>query len=412
MRLARLPATCLALAFILFGIGDVLGFVTHDPQTAGGWGGGGPAALAAFSIALLTFAVVGALIASRHPRNAVGWILLAIGCSWALDSTFEGYAVYGLKTHPGSLPAAAYANAFDDWLWVVSIGLMGTLLLQLFPDGRTLGRRWRPLAWISAAAIAVTAASAMFSPGRMSDSAVPAAANPLGISALAGVLTPIRSALTVVILCIPLSAAALLVRYHRSHGAERLQLKWLVSAAAAIVAFYIVVVTLSGAPAGQVPLWLLVLQDAAVFSFCLIPLAIGAAVLRYHLYDIDVIVRRTVVYSALIAVLAGLYVAAVSALGFVGRELTGQSGAAAVTISTLLVAVSFQPLRRRIQAAVDHRFYRGRYDAQVAVATFSGRLRSEIDLESLTDELLHLVDETLQPSQTTLWLRPAERAQR
>ena len=104
--------------------------------------------------------------------------------------------------------------------------------------------------------------------------------------------------------------------------------------------------------------------------------------------------------------------AAVSALGFVGRELTGQSGAAAVTISTLLVAVSFQPLRRRIQAAVDHRFYRGRYDAQVAVATFSSRLRSEIDLESLTGELLHLVDETLQPSQTTLWLRPAERAQR
>jgi hypothetical protein len=150
-----------------------------------------------------------------------------------------------------------------------------------------------------------------------------------------------------------------------------------------------------------VPLWLPVLQDATVFSFCLIPLAIGAAVLRYHLYDIDVLVRRTVVYSALVAV-----------LGFAGRELTGQSGAVAVTISTLLVAVSFQPLRGRIQSAVDHRFYRGRYDAQVAVATFSGRLRSEIDLESLTGELLQLVDETLQPSQTTLWLRPAERAQR
>jgi hypothetical protein len=410
VRLARLPAICLALAFILFGIGDVLGWITHDPQNAGGWGGGGPAALVAFSITLLTFAVVGALIASRHPRNAVGWILVGIGFSWALDSTLEGYAVYGLKTHPGSLPAAAYANAFDDWLWVVSIGLMGTLLLQLFPDGRTLGRRWRPLLWISAAAIAVTAASEMFSPGRMSDSAVPAAANPLGVPALGGVLTLTQNALSIVILCIPCSAAVLLVRYRRSRGAERLQLKWLVSAAAAIVAFYLVVVTLSGAPVGQVPLWLLVLQDAVVFSFCLIPLAIGAAVLRYRLYDIDVIVRRTVVYAALVAVLAGLYVAAVSALGFAGRELTGQSGA--VTISTLLVAVSFQPLRRRIQSAVDHRFYRGRYDAQVAVATFSGRLRSEIDLESLTGELLHLVDETLQPSQTTLWLRPAEPAQR
>ena len=412
MRLARLPTISLVLACILFGIGDVLGFVTHDPQNAGGWGGGGPAALVAFSIALLTFSAVGALIASRHPRNAVGWILIGIGFSWALDSAFEGYAMYGLKTHPGSLPAAAYANAFDDWLWVVSIGLMGTLLLQLFPDGRSLGRRWRPLTWISAAAIAVTAASEMFSPDRMSDSVVPAAANPLGVSALGGVLPLTQNALSIVILCIPCSAAVLLVRYRRSHGAERLQLKWLVSATAAIVAFYMVVVTLSGAPAGQVPLWLLVLQDAAVFSFCLIPLAIGAAVLRYRLYEIDVIVRRTVVYSVLVAVLAGLYVAAVSALGFVGRELTGQSGAVAVTISTLLVAVSFQPLRGRIQSAVDHRFYRGRYDAQVAVATFSGRLRSEIDLESLTGELLELVDQTLQPSRTTLWLRPAERPQR
>ncbi|HEY2789438.1 MAG TPA: hypothetical protein VGI72_08275 [Gaiellales bacterium] len=412
MRLARLPTIFLALAIILFGIGDALGFVTHDPQNAGGWGGGGPAALVAFSIALFTFAAIGALIASRHPRNAVGWILIGIGLSWALDSALEGYAVYGLKTHPGSLPAAAYANAFDDWMWVVSIGLMGTLLLQLFPDGRTLGRRWRPLAWISAAAIAITAASEMFSPGRMSDSVVPAAANPLGVSALGGVLPLTQNALAVVLLCIPCSAAALLVRYRRSRGAERLQLKWLVSAAAAIVAFYMVVVTLSGAPTGKVPLWLLVLQDAAVFCFCLIPLAIGAAVLRYRLYDIDVIVRRTVVYSALIAVLAGLYVTAVSVLGFLGREVTGQSGALAVTISTLLVAVSFQPLRGRIQSAVDHRFYRRRYDAQMAVATFSGRLRSEIDLESLTGELLDLVDQTLQPSRTTLWLRPAERPQR
>ena len=192
MRLARLPATASPWRSSCSASATCWASSRTTLRTAGGWGGGGPAALAAFSIALLTFAVVGALIASRHPRNAVGWILLAIGCSWALDSTFEGYAVYGLKTHPGSLPAAAYANAFDDWLWVVSIGLMGTLLLQLFPDGRTLGRRWRPLAWISAAAIAVTAASAMFSPGRMSDSAVPAAANPLGISALAGVLTPMR----------------------------------------------------------------------------------------------------------------------------------------------------------------------------------------------------------------------------
>jgi hypothetical protein len=256
---------------------------------------------------------------------------------------------------------------------------MGTLLLQLFPDGRPLGPRWRPLAWVSGAAVVVTALSKMFSPGAMSDSAVPATANPLGVSALGGVLSLTQNALAVLILCLPLSAAALPVRYRRSHGVSRLQLK-LVSAA------------------------------AAVYCFCLIPLAIGAAVLRYRLYDIDMIVRRTVVYAALVAVLAVVYVAAVSALGWIGREVTGQSGPVAVTLSTLLVAVSFQPVRGRIQSWVDQRFYRGRYDAQVAVATFSSRLRSEIDLESLTGELLHLVDETVQPSQSMLWLRPAARA--
>jgi hypothetical protein len=410
VRFARLPTTALVIVFMLFVTGDVLGWVTHDPQNAGGWGGGGPAALVGFSVALFTFALVGTLIASRHPRNSVGWILMGIGFSWALDSSLEGYAVYGLKTHPGSLPAAAYANAFDDWLWVVSVGLMGTLLLQLFPDGRLLGPRWRPPAWVSGAAVVVTALSKMFSPGAMSDSAVPATANPLGVSALGGVLSLTEHALAVLILCIPCSAAVLLVRYRRSHGVSRLQLKWLVSAAAAIVAFYVVVVTLSGAPSGQVPLWLLVLQDASVYCFSLIPLAIGAAVLRYRLYDIDMIVRRTVVYAALVAVLAVVYVAAVSALGWIGRAVTGQSGPVAVTLSTLLVAVSFQPVHARIQSWVDQRFYRGRYDAQVAVATFSGRLRSEIDLESLSGELLHLVDETLQPSQSMLWLRPAARA--
>ncbi|HEY3766619.1 MAG TPA: hypothetical protein VGL44_15765 [Gaiellales bacterium] len=412
MRVTRFPLVALATTVTLFVAGDVLGWITHDPQTAGGWGGGGPAALVAFSVALCTFGVAGALIASRHPRNSVGWLLIAIGFSWALDSALEGYAVYGLKTHPGSLPAAAYANALDDWLWVVSIGTMGTLLLQLFPDGRPLSPRWRPLAWVSGIAIAVTAASAMFSPGRMSDSAVPASPNPVGVAALGGLLSLTHNALSIAILCIPFSAVALLLRYRRSHGVERLQLKWLVSAAAAIVAFYMVVVSISGAPAGKVPLWLLVLQDAAVFAFCLIPLAIGAAVMRYRLYDIDMIVRRTVVYSALVAVLALVYVAAVSGLGWIGRTVTGQSGAVAVTVSTLLVAASFQPLRTRIQSAVDRRFYRGRYDAQVAVARFSSRLRSEVDLESLSGELIGLVDETLQPSRTTLWLRPAVRDQR
>jgi hypothetical protein len=172
---------------------------------------------------------------------------------------------------------------------------------------------------------------------------------------------------------------------------------------AAVVLLYAAVITLSGGD--NTPLWLVVLQDLAVVSFCLIPLAIGAAVLRYRLYEIDVIVRRGVVYLALTGALAVLYLAAITTLGWLGRQVTGQSGTLAVTLSTLLVAVSFQPLRRRIQATVDRRFYRRRYDAAAAAATFAGRLRSQIDLEALDSELIAVIDQTVQPRYVTLWLR-------
>lgn len=403
MKVAPVPLVFLGSTFALFVVGNVLGWVTHDPQTAGNWGGGGSVALLAVSVSLFCFSVVGCLIASRQPRNAIGWILIAIGFTWALDSTLEGYAMYGLVTHPGSWPAARWANAVDDWLWVVSVGLMGTFLFQLFPDGRLPSRRWRPLAYVSGAALLVTVASDLFLTDNLADSAVPTSGNPFAPSVLGGVPNVAGASLALLLLCIPASAAVLLIRFWRSRGVARLQMKWLVSATTAIVVFYSVIVAMSGG--SNTPVWLETAQDAAVVSFCLIPLSIGAAVLRYRLYEIDVIVRRTVVYTALVGMLAIVYLGSVSALGWVGRELTGQSGALAVTLSTLLVAVSFQPLRRRIQSAVDRRFYRRRYDAHSAAAAFSNRLRSEIDLEALTHELLGVIDETLQPSHAAVWLR-------
>jgi hypothetical protein len=397
------PLMFMVSTFVLFIAGNVLGWVTHDPQSAGDWGGGGSAALLAVSLALLCFSVMGWLIASRQPGNAIGWILIAIRFLWALDSALEGYAMYGLVTNPGSLPAARWANAIDDWLWVVSVGLMGTFLFQLFPDGRLPSRRWRPLAYLSGAALLLTVASDLFLTENLADSVVPASGNPVAPSALDGIPNIAVVSLPVLLACIPASAALLLIRYRRSSGVPRLQMKWLVSATTAIVLFYSVVVAMSGG--SDAPLWLVVAQDAAVVSFCLIPLSIGAAVLRYRLYEIDVIVRRTVVYTVLVGVLVVVYLGSVSALGWVGREVTGQSGALAVTLSTLLVAVSFQPLRRRIQNAVDRRFYRRRYDAHSAASAFSSRLRAEIDLEALTHELLGVIDETLQPSHAAVWLR-------
>ncbi len=272
-------------------------------------------------------------------------------------------------------------------------------------DGRPLSRRWCVLTWFSAGALATTVVATMFAPGVLADSAVPGVQNPFGVGAL-GALSTVRSApLTLTLACIPASAVALLVRYRRSSGTARMQLKWLVSATAAIVIVYAVVITLSTYPAGHTPLWLMVLQDATVMSFCLIPISIGAAVLRYRLYEIDVIVRRTVVYAVLVSTLAAVYLAGVTALGWIGREVTGQSGALAVTLSTLLVAASFQPLRTRIQTVVERRFYRRRYDAETAASLFSSRLRGQIDLDALNHELLGVIHDTVQPAHASLWLR-------
>jgi hypothetical protein len=212
-------------------------------------------------------------------------------------------------------------------------------------------------------------------------------------------------ALSLTLVCIPLSTVSLILRYRRSHGTARLQLKWLVSATAAVVIVYAVVITLSTYPEGKAPLWLMVLQDGTIVSFCVIPFAIGAAVLRYRLYEIDVIVRRTVVYAVLVTVLAAVYLTGVTALGWIGREATGASGTLAVTLSTLLVAASFQPLRTRIQAAVDRRFYRRRYDAERAASLFTSRLRGQVDLEALNRELLGVINDTVQPAHASLWLR-------
>ncbi len=403
VKIARLPLALLTLVFLLFAVGNVLGWVTNDPQSAGDWGGGGAPALLVISLSLFTFAVIGCLVASSQPQNPVGWILIAVGFSWALDSALEGYAVYGLTLHPGSLPGAVYADALDEWLWIVSVGLMATFLFQLFPDGRPLTPRWRWLTIISAAALVATVASNMLMPGVLSDSAVPATTNPFGVESLAGVLDVTENSLVVFLLCAPASAVALLVRFWRSRGVERLQMKWLASATAAVVAFYAVVIVISGGPGA--PTWLVVLQDATIASFCLIPLAIGAAVLRYRLYEIDVIVRRTVIYTALLGALAAIYLGGITAIGWTARSATGQSGTVAVTLSTLLVALSFQPLRHRIQSTVDRRFYRNRYDTATAVTAFEAHLRTQTDLEALQRQLLALIDDTIKPTHTTIWLK-------
>ena len=375
-----------------------------------GWSssGGSIVTEGAFVLTLLTFSVVGVMIATRRPENAIGWLLLGIGLAWSVANST--YSDYGLLLHPGSLPFAGAVAAVAGNFWVPPIGLSGTFLILLFPDGRLLTRRWRWVGWLSGIAIVVGTLSLVLKPGRMGDLGYPHTTNPLGISSLSTVITIAQAAIILIPVCMALSALSLVLRYRRSHGAERMQMKWLAAAAATVALIYAIVEPVSIALTlhSATPGWLSALQGVALFSFFLVPVAIGFAVLRYRLFEIDVIIQKTLVYTTLVAMLAALYLGGIAALGWIARAATGQSGAVAVTLSTLAVAAAFQPLRGRIQSAVDRRFYRARYDAARTLEMFNSQLRRQIDLDSLRADVLGIVGSTMHPSHASLWLRPAD----
>jgi hypothetical protein len=397
------------LIVVLYGAGVWFGWQTRSHADTSGWGLDTFAVSVGFVATTFVFPLVGVLIATRRPGNLIAWLLLGVGAVWGLDSLLSTYAVYGLDLHQGSARLAVRAASVDNFLWVIAIGLMGTFLPLYFPDGRLPGPRWRIVTWVSAATITVGSLSIALTPGPMTDSSFTSAINPFGVSALATQLSWAGVAIILLPLTILTSAASLIVRFRRSHGMARAQLKWLVAATATVAGIFAAVEMISilaGSGQAFVPTWIRLLQDLALFSFALVPLAIGVAVLRYHLYEIDVIIRKTLVYTALAATLALLYLGGISLTGWMFRSLTGQSGALAVTLSTLTVAAAFQPLRHRIQHAVDRRFYRRKYDAARTLETFNDRLREQIDLDALHTEVLTVVTDTLQPSHATLWLRP------
>ena len=398
-------------AFICAGyvVGAYFGWMTRSYQNSDSWGTGGLFPSISFMLTTFMFPVVGVLIATRRPGNAIAWILLAIGVVWGFDMAAGNYATFALEAHHGSQVVGRYAAAFDNFQWVPAIGLMGTFLLLLFPDGHLPGRRWRWVAWLAGFTIGVGSFVIFVAPGPMTDSSFPTAVNPIGITALAGVLDAARLVLILLPVAMVASAASLIVRFRRSQGAERQQLKWLVTAAGAVAGFYAIIEPLSVAVENshnQVPQWTRLLQDVALFSFCLIPISIGFAVLRYRLYDIDVIIRRTLIYTSVVAMLAALYLVTVTVLSAALQTITGQSGALAVTASTLVAVVAFRPLHRRIQRAVDRRFARIAYDAARTLEAFSGRLREQIDLDALNGEVLTIVTDTVHPTHASLWLRP------
>jgi hypothetical protein len=284
----------------------------------------------------------------------------------------------------------------SEWVWTTGGIPLLSFGLLLFPDGHLPSPRWRPVAWLAGATLAMFVFGTAFHTGPLANH--PTITNPLAIDAaepLFGVLQPLSAVcFPVVLVC---SAASIVVRFRRARGLERQQLKWL---AYAVAVFAVVVALASWEWAG----WA-VAQVASLLAFGFIPLAIGIAILRYRLYEIDRLISRTLVYGLLTALLAGVYATGVFVVGRLLDPAQGRSGLA-VAASTLAVAALFQPLRRRIQNLVDRRFNRSRYDAARTVEAFSGRLREEIDLDSLSAELLTVVDQTMQPTQASLWLRP------
>jgi hypothetical protein len=404
----RLAWTVFAVVCALYVAGMVLNVPAGDSSADTDWGAGGAVSGTAFVLSTFLFPLVGVLVAVRKPGNAVGWILLAIGATWGLDLVCSSYATYGLQVHRGSHQLAAVAAAVDGMLWVPGIGLTGVFLLLLFPDGHLLTRRWRWLAWPSAIGLLIGSVAILFDPGLMTDGSFPNTENPLGIEALSTVIKGARSALIVVPFAILGAAVSLILRYRRSRGTERLQMKWLVAAAGAVAAIYAVVMTLSAVlPSGaDTPDWLRVLQTVALISFGLIPVSIGFAVFQYRLYDIDLIIRRTLTYSCVAGILIGIYLAGVVGVSSVLRAATGESGALAVTLSTLLVVVVARPIQSRIKSGIDHRFARLAYDPARTLDAFSDQMRRKVDLDVLGSELVGTVSATVRPAHVTLWLRP------
>jgi hypothetical protein len=344
----------------------------------------------------MSFPLVGAVIATHRPGNPLGWMFLIIGLSEGLISFGYQYATYVFLTAPGAAPGGELAAWVSQSAWAPALGLLLTYVPLLFPDGRLLSRRWRLVAWLSAIPIVViTVLTAVVAwPWRG-----PALLDPNGIpqdtSAVDVVFFP---AYILMLGCGLASLAALVLRFRRARGIERQQVKWLLFACAVTVTILLVV------QPGTSNQWELGMLLALPF-FPAVPVAAGIAILRYRLYEIDRIINRTLVYGLLTAIL-GLGYAAGSLLFVLAAGAGKEPPSWLVAAATLAAAAVFRPVRGRIQAVVDRRFNRRRYHAAKTIEAFSTRLRDEIDLDTLSAELVAVVDHTMEPTQASLWLRP------
>jgi hypothetical protein len=352
---------------------------------------------ASFSIVGAASVIVGGLVASRRPENPIGWLFLVGALISSLRGLAAEYAVYGTSTNPGAVPLPRTAAGFSNAVELIGPVLLFVLVPLYFPTGRPVSPRWRIVAWLALGVLPVMVVLQVVSPGEaVSGSGI---RNPWaveGLGPLVEAFTPAWYAYYMSLIFA--SATSLVFRLWRSSGEERQQLKWFTFAAAFLPVWFMTNRPIEGA----FPLVFDVL-DALVIAA--VPVAVGIAILRYRLYDIDRIINRTLVYAAITVSLAIVYFGSVVGLQYVFRALGGGESSLAVVASTLLIAALFNPLRRRMQAFVDRRFYREKYDARRTLQGFSAVLRDETDLDRLSPELLAVVRGTMRPEHASLWLR-------
>src|SRR5215218_8278224 len=356
------------------------------------------------TLAAIAFSTVGAVIGPRTPSdNPIGWLFCAVGLLFAVTHFTAEYAIYTLLAAPGSQLAGGEAAAWlTSWLWVPQLGSV-VLVVLLFPDSRLPSRGWRWFAWLSVLLVLTGALLCALSPGPTI--ALGPINNPLGVESLPN--DAYKNVEQVMNALVFVAVVSLIIRLRRARELERQQIKWFVYATVLTICGGILTYPVSEAIGSVWLKWIGFVPF--IVGVMAIPVSMGIAVMRYRLYDIDRIINRTLVYGILSATLVALYFGGIVMLQRLFVVLTGERSTLAVVASTLLIAALFNPLRRRIQAFIDRRFYRRKYDATKTLEAFSAKLRDETDLDALSDDLVSVVRETMQPDHVSLWLGPSRR---
>lgn len=346
------------------------------------------------SLPTIAFAAVGTFVVIRRPGNRVGWLLIAVGLGFILGLVANDYPGATAQIHHSTRPLGTLAAWVASWIWpLYAVPLL--LLLLLYPTGKLPSARWKPVLWFGVASLIL--ASALGAIRRGPIGYIPMD-NPYGFVSIPD---PVAGAVRAcAIAAMAAGVLSLVVRFRTAHGEVRQQLKWFTYGAALAIALYVGAIFTT---------WQSIVGVLGVAATACLPIFMGIAILRYRLYDIDVLINQTLVYGSLTIALGSLYVVGVVVLQAMLRDVTGQGSGLAVAISTLAIAALFQPLRRRIQGFIDRRFYRRKYDAARTLARFGERVRDDVDLEGLTSDMLGVVQETMEPAHVSLWLRPSKR---